>query len=220
MSDQSQGGNIGRELSEGTHNTAQASETIPDYWIDFFSNCETECEPEPDCWEVGSRQKLSLSVPVDEGSMTELCRAVESTPHAFFTAAFAYLCAVFTGREDVLFRTIASKEKGKGVIPFRLNLKNLDNVVELIQQAESGLQQGNMHDVPKYAELADALGLNLPLLFCYGTKPADESGVVFTQGLPSNGVCHVELQFNNGKYSVDWAESFTNTCAAAIPRPT
>ncbi len=142
--------------------------------------------------------------------MTELCRAAKSTSQAFFTAAFAYLLAVFTGQEDVLFRTIPSKERGERAIPFRLNLKEQDSVVALVQQAESELQQGYMHDAPECAELADALGLNLPFLFCCDAEPAEEGGIVFTQDLPSGGVCQAELRYNNGKHSVDWAKSFTN----------
>ncbi len=108
---------MSREVAQGKNNAAQEGKKTPQYWIDCLSDCETECEPEPDCWDAGGRQSLSLSVPINEQRLAELCHAAESTTQAFFTAAFAYLAAVFTAQDDILFRTILPKAQGGHPLP-------------------------------------------------------------------------------------------------------
>ena len=191
--------------------TAPADQGIPAFWTERFANGETECRPEPDRWQDGSPESLTLSVPVDEQRMGDLCTAAKGTPQAFFTAAFAQLAAVFTGQEDILFRTTTSPKDTSTLIPFRLTIPERGSVAQLVQQTAEGLQQSAAHTAPAYAQLAEALGLDLPLLFCYGAEAADDSELTFVCGAPKDGACQVALRYNSGSYSKDWAESFTST---------
>ena len=198
-------------VGSGPKNPAEANGTIPAFWAKHFSDCETECEPEPDRWEAGERQSLTRSVPVDEQRLADVCCAAESTPQAFFTTAFACATSIFAAQEDVLFRTMLSHASNDVVIPFRMNLQGQENVAQLIKQAEAGLRQSGAHDVPEYEQLVDALGLDLPLLFCYGAEPAGADGLILTHDVPVDGACQITLRYNSGAYSEEWAKSFAGT---------
>ena len=181
------------------------------YWTGRFSGCETECVPEPDRWDEGSQESSVFSVAVDQKRLEDLCQAAESTPQAFFTAAFAYVVSVFAGQEEVLFRAVLPNADKDGIVPFRMDLTEQGSVVQLVRQAEAELRQGIEHGAPEYVRLAEALALNLPLLFCYGAEPVEDAGLVFAHGLPIDGSCSVELRHNSGQYSTDWARSFVET---------
>ncbi len=199
---------------EGLANCSIASKTkadIPTFWTERFTGCETECKPEPDRWQTGNQEQLSLSAPVDEKRLTELCTAAKCTPQAFFTAAFAYLTSVFGGEEDTLFKTALHQKNEAAIIPFRMTMPGEGSVVQFVQQAEQGLQLSSAQAAPTYAQLADALGLDLSLLFCCGTTATDNSELTLTVALPENGACQVALRYNSGSYSAEWAESFTGT---------
>ena len=181
------------------------------YWTERFDGCETECDPEPDRWEQGRPQSLSFLVPVDEKRLMELCRTAGATPQAFFIAAYASLVSVFAGQQDVLFKTALLRQDEGKTIPFRVQLEGCDSVVGLIQQVEEQLRQSAAHDVPDYAQLADALGVNLTMAFSYAAEPVEDAALALTHDSPEDGVCQVKLRYDGGKYSASWAESFTAT---------
>ena len=160
-----------------------------DYWNTLLSGCEPDCEPEHDRWDDGeSRSCLERDFSLDEAAFSELCHRAGCSGSGFFTAAYALLSSVFTGREDVLFDTFSFCPVGKNgdaagmsvrVLPFRIHLPEQGPVDALLKQADEQLQESRLYSKMPYRKLAETYGLRqqpgFSCLLDSGEKRPEES---------------------------------------------
>ncbi len=140
-----------------------------DYWNTLLSGCEPDCEPEHDRWDDGeSHSCLERDFSMDESAFSELCRRAGCSGAGFFTAAYALLSSVFTGREDVLFDSFSFCPVGKSgdaggmsvrLLPFRIHLPEQGPVGAFLKQADEQLQKSRLYSKMPYRKLAEAYGL-------------------------------------------------------------
>lgn len=218
------------------------AKTAQEYWKQRLSGCESVSEPERDRWEDKPGQEwLTKDFSLEEESFSALRKRAGCSASAFFTAAFAILSSVFTGREDVLFNTIYSgrdEDNANTVgmfvrtIPFFADLRGQADVDAFLSGINSGLSDSRLNSRYPYLKLAEEYGLRPVLEFAYqrdlsenplikghdleveriyDEEHIEAAPVIFEVCRTLPGSYRVHMGYRSDCYSTAWAESFAGS---------
>jgi len=163
-------------LEERLRNSSQYQKA-KDYYTELFKDCEPDCLPLPDMQE-DSEGSVSMIIPghADAESIRKFCGDNGISENDFYTAAFGYVIAGFSGREDAIFTTINSGRSDsrfmdsvsmfERICPVICKTANC-TVLDYIRETKRQLTDSLSYSAYSLAEMSHDLGITSDILFSF-----------------------------------------------------
>ena len=163
-------------LEERLRNTSQYQKA-KDYYTGLFKDCEPDCLPLPDMQE-DAEGSLTMILPghADAEAIRKFCDDNGISENDFYTAAFGYVIAGFSGREDSIFTTINSGRSDSRfmdsvsmfVRTYPVICKTQEGtVLDYIRETKRQLTDSLSYSAYSFAEISHDLGITSDILFAF-----------------------------------------------------
>lgn len=148
-----------------------------DYYTGLFKDCEPDCLPLPDMQEE-AEGSLTMILPghADTESIRKFCGDNGISENDFYAAAFGYVIAGFSGREDSIFTTINSGRSDSRFMdsvsmfvrtyPVICETKE-GTVLDYIRETKRQLTDSLSYGAYSFAEISHDLGITSDILFAF-----------------------------------------------------
>ena len=148
-----------------------------DYYTGLFKDCEPDCLPLPDMQE-DAEGSLTMIFPghADAEAIRKFCEDNGISENDFYTAAFGYVIAGFSGRGDSIFTTVNSGRSDSRFIDsvsmfvrtYPVICKTQEGtVLDYIRETKRQLTDSLSYSAYSFAEISHDLGITSDILFAF-----------------------------------------------------
>ena len=171
-------------LEERVRNTPQYQKA-KDYYTKLFKDCEPDCLPLPDMQEDSEGSLLmTLHGHADTQAIRNFCDDNGISENDFYTAAFGYVIAGFSGREDSIFTTINNGRSDSRFMdsvsmfvrtyPVICKITN-GTVLDYIRETQRQLTDSILYGAYSFSEISHDLSITADILFAFQGAVSDKT---------------------------------------------
>ena len=229
---------------EQTARAGQTFEQAKEYYDSVFRGVSADYLPAADRASALSHGYGEYALDVKAEEVGGFCRRIEISEATFFTGVFALTLARYTAHEDALFATVHNGRTDPRTerlvsmlvktLPVYIETEAEASVASFFHALDERLRLLRQNDLYSFADAARDHGVTADIMFVYqgrllagvtlnGQKleqipvelPAIKAALS-AELLEEDDTFCIRLEYNGGRYSTEWAESFADAYSVCL----